>query len=431
MDEIISISLGKCGSRIASLFLEMIAAEHGLGRDGRYVGDNPAQLERIDTFFRRSADGRFQARCVFADLEPGPLELVKVSEAAGLCDPGNFVNAQASADNNWAKGYYSEGQELIHSVLNLVRRELDRAVHPQGFLLFHALGGGTGSGMGSLLIDRIREEFPDLPFVTVSMWPSRQESSANTAYNTILGARKLITQADLTFNVEYEALYEGCRSQLKIFSPTHFDFNPLIASAVSNLTAPLRFAAGEQEFATLRDMVVALAPFPRMHFLTLGLSPLIRRTVAPPVPSTTDMAQAIFATPNNLTTDPKSGKILTAHAVFRGRMTRPELDAAMRTTLAGQKANLVDWIPHNVKWGRYADGAKGTPTSAVLIANTTSMQNLFKRALGQYSDFLRRGVLLSSYTREGMEQSEFTEAEDCVDSLIADYQRCQDAAALA
>ena len=31
----------------------------------------------------------------------------------------------------------------------------------QGFQLVHALGGGTGSGLGSLLINRIREEYPD------------------------------------------------------------------------------------------------------------------------------------------------------------------------------------------------------------------------------------------------------------------------------
>ncbi len=30
-----------------------------------------------------------------------------------------------------------------------------------GFQVCHSLGGGTGSGMGTLLISKIREEYPD------------------------------------------------------------------------------------------------------------------------------------------------------------------------------------------------------------------------------------------------------------------------------
>ena len=31
----------------------------------------------------------------------------------------------------------------------------------QGFQLTHSMGGGTGAGMGTLLISKIREEYPD------------------------------------------------------------------------------------------------------------------------------------------------------------------------------------------------------------------------------------------------------------------------------
>ena len=31
----------------------------------------------------------------------------------------------------------------------------------QGFQLCHSLGGGTGAGMGTLLISKVREEYPD------------------------------------------------------------------------------------------------------------------------------------------------------------------------------------------------------------------------------------------------------------------------------
>lgn len=42
----------------------------------------------------------------------------------------------------------------------------------QGFQLIHSIGGGTGSGMGTLLLTKIREEYPDRIMMTFSIIPS-------------------------------------------------------------------------------------------------------------------------------------------------------------------------------------------------------------------------------------------------------------------
>ena len=44
----------------------------------------------------------------------------------------NFVFGQTGAGNNWAKGHYTEGAELIDSVLDVVRKE---AALPASFFL--------------------------------------------------------------------------------------------------------------------------------------------------------------------------------------------------------------------------------------------------------------------------------------------------------
>ncbi len=73
----------------------------------------------------------------------------------------SFHIGQSGAGNNWAKGHYTEGAELVDSVLDVVRKEAESCDCLQGFQLTHSLGGGTGSGMGTLLISKIREEYPD------------------------------------------------------------------------------------------------------------------------------------------------------------------------------------------------------------------------------------------------------------------------------
>ena len=67
---------------------------------------------------------------------------------------------------------YTEGAELVDSVLDVVRKEAEGTDCLQGFQITHSLGGGTGSGMGTLLISKIREEYPDRMMCTFSVVPS-------------------------------------------------------------------------------------------------------------------------------------------------------------------------------------------------------------------------------------------------------------------
>lgn len=68
-----------------------------------------------------------------------------------LFRPDNFVFGNNGAGNNWAKGYYTEGAELIDSVLDIVRKEAENCDCLQGFQITHSLGGGTGSGKDKIV----------------------------------------------------------------------------------------------------------------------------------------------------------------------------------------------------------------------------------------------------------------------------------------
>ena len=68
------------------------------------------------------------------------------------------------------------GAELVDSVLDVVRKEAEATDCLQGFQITHSLGGGTGSGMGTLLISKIREEYPDRMMCTFSVVPSPKVS---------------------------------------------------------------------------------------------------------------------------------------------------------------------------------------------------------------------------------------------------------------
>ncbi len=109
------------------------------------------------------------------------------------------------AGNNWAKGHYTEGAELVDQVLDVVRREAESCDCLQGFQITHSLGGGTGAGMGTLLISKIREEFPDRMMATFSVVPSPKVSDTVVEpYNATLSVHQLVENSDETFCIDNE-----------------------------------------------------------------------------------------------------------------------------------------------------------------------------------------------------------------------------------
>ena len=98
-----------------------------------------------------------------------------------LFRPDSFVFGHSGAGNNWAKGHYTEGAELVDSVLDVVRKEAESCNCLQGFQLTHFLGDGTGSGMGKLLISKIKEEYPDR---TMNMFSVVEDTDETTRLST-------------------------------------------------------------------------------------------------------------------------------------------------------------------------------------------------------------------------------------------------------
>ncbi|CAB1414281.1 unnamed protein product [Pleuronectes platessa] len=154
MREILHLQAGQCGNQIGAKFWEVISDEHGIDPSGTYHGDNERQLERINVYYNEATGGKYVPRAVLVDLEPGTMDSVRSGAFGQIFRPDNFVFGQSGAGNNWAKGHYTEGAELVDSVMDVVRKEAECCDCLQGFQLTHSLGGGTGSGMGTLLISK-------------------------------------------------------------------------------------------------------------------------------------------------------------------------------------------------------------------------------------------------------------------------------------
>merc|ERR1712185_343739 len=245
---------------------------------------------------------------------------------------------------------------------------------------------------GTLLISKIREEYPDRIMMTFSVFPSPKVSDTVVEpYNATLSVHQLVENADEVMVLDNEALYDIC----------------------------------------LRTLAVNMIPFPRLHFFLIGFAPLTSRGSqqyrALTVP---ELTQQQFDAKNMMcAADPRHGRYLTAACMFRGRMSTKEVDEQMINVQNKNSSYFVEWIPNNIKSTVCDIPPKGLKMATCFVGNSTAIQEMFKRVSEQFTSMFRRKAFLHWYTGEGMDEMEFTEAESNMNDLVSEYQQYQDATA--
>ncbi|VVT46120.1 uncharacterized protein SAPINGB_P001056 [Magnusiomyces paraingens] len=429
MREIIHLSVGQCGNQVGNAFWQTICAEHGISYDGSYTGNTPeSQLTRANVYFNElNHHKRYVPRSIIVDLEPGPIDSLRSGPLGSLFKPDNYVFSQASAGNNWAKGFYTEGADLAEEIMDTIRREAEQCDLLTGFQLSHSLGGGTGSGLGALIVAKLREEYPDRMMATFSILPSPKVSNTVVEpYNATLATNQLIEHASEVFCFDNEAIFDICQKTLRLPQPSHTDLNTIIAQAASGITTSLRFPGHHN--TDLRKLAVNLVPFPRLHFLTVGFAPLVSvsaasfRTMSAP-----ELIQQLFAPSSVLiAADPQRGKYLTAAASFRGKLSIRDVEEHMKIARNKNKAQFVQWIPDSIQTSLCTVPSQTHQVSATFIANNTCIAEVFSRIQAQFTPMFRRKAFLHNYTHEGMDEAEFSEAEQNLIDLLNQYKQYQD-----
>lgn len=230
MREIINIQVGECGNQIGSSFWDTLCNEHKLSKTGKLTGDeekDDSQLSKIGVYFKQldienKKESKYVPRCVLVDLDSSSLDAIKSSSSGALFNPDDFIAGKSSATNNWAKGYYTFGSQLIDQIMDSIRKQVECCDCAQGFQMIHSLGGGTGSGLGSLILLKIRDHYPDRISATFSVFPSSKVSHVITeTYNAILTLNELLELSDQTFIIHNQSLYDISKNILKQEKPKY------------------------------------------------------------------------------------------------------------------------------------------------------------------------------------------------------------------
>ncbi|XP_059074435.1 tubulin alpha-2 chain-like [Cryptomeria japonica] len=161
MRECISIHIGQAGIQVGNACWELYCLEHDIQLDGQMPSDKAIRSgdDASNTFFSETGAGKHVPRVVFVDLEPTVIEEVCTDIYRQLFHPEQLISGKEDAANNFACGHYTIGKEIVDLCLDRIRKLADNCIGLQGFLVFNAVGGGTGSGLGSLLLEHLSVDY--------------------------------------------------------------------------------------------------------------------------------------------------------------------------------------------------------------------------------------------------------------------------------
>jgi tubulin alpha len=441
MREIISLHIGQAGVQVANACWELYCLEHGIKPTGELSEAklaNPGH-DSLTTFFSETSGGKHVPRAIFLDLEPTVVDEVRSGAYRSLYHPEQLITGKEDAANNYARGHYTVGKEIVDTALDRIRKLADNCTGLQGFLVFSSVGGGTGSGLGSLLLERLSVDYGKKSKLGFTVYPSPQVStSVVEPYNSVLSTHSLLEHTDVAVMLDNEAIYDICRRSLGILRPTYSNLNRLIAQVVSSLTASLRFDGALN--VDINEFQTNLVPYPRIHFMLSSYAPIVSAEQAyHEEMSVAEITSSVFE-PNAsfAKCDPRTGRYIAVSLNYRGEDIYPkDVNAAVASIKTKKSIQFVDWSPTGMKIGINSQAPTNVPgddlanvrRSVCSIANSTAIAEVFGRIDAKFDLMYAKRAFVHWYVGEGMEEGEFSEAREDLAALERDYEEvAQDSA---
>ncbi|MGH0146777.1 UNVERIFIED_CONTAM: hypothetical protein FKN15_009049 [Acipenser sinensis] len=361
---------------------ELYCLEHGIQPDGQMNGENAVGStdDSFTTFFSNTGAGKHVPRAIFVDLEPTVIDEVRTGTYRQLFHPEQLITGKEDAANNYARGHYTIGKEIIDSVLDRIRKLISTAVVEP--------------------------------------------------YNSILTTHTTLEHSDCAFMVDNEAIYDICRRNLDIERPTYTNLNRLIGQIVSSITASLRFDGALN--VDLTEFQTNLVPYPRIHFPLATYAPVISAEKAYHEQlSVAEITNACFEPANQMVKcDPRHGKYMACCLLYRGDVVPKDVNVAIAAIKTKRSIQFVDWCPTGFKVGINYQPPTVVPggdlakvqRAVCMLSNTTAIAEAWARLDHKFDLMYAKRAFVHWYVGEGMEEGEFSEAREDMAALEKDYE---------
>lgn len=453
MTQSIVVQVGQCGNQLGYRFWDLALREH---RQANFIVD-----DAVNSFFHTvdsknvkkygSSSCNIKARAVLIDMEEGVISELMKGPLKNIFDTTQLVTDVSGSGNNWAVGNKVYGAQYRERITNMLRHEAELCDSLQCFFLLHSMGGGTGSGLGTAVLEILYDEFPEIHRFVTAVYPSAYDDVVTSPYNTVLANSILTEYADCVIPIENKALVDLCNhiersitcnkspanvkpeslvtsSEGGISKPKQkkpFDhMNNIIANLLLNLTSSSRFPGSLN--VDLNEIVMNMMPYPRLHFLVSSITPLFSLQNSGACYQRLDQlfTEAFSSHHHLFKGETKRGIFLACALLVRGQANISDIQRNIDRIRGGLR--FAPWNEDGWKTGLCAVPPVGHPYSVVMLANNTCIWRPFTLIKNHFIKMYKKKAHLHHFLQvNGMEKDIFDTSLLSLDMLIEEYKELE------
>jgi len=422
--EVLSLNIGQAGVQTGAEFWKYICHEEGIDpSSGTTVANSDIEYINHQPFFMETAGGTFIPQTVFVDSEDEVVDHCIRTGVMRSMLQRRGVTGNEDASNCFARGKFAVAKDIRSDALIAIRRTVEQMYHLHMIQLFSAISGGTGSGFTAALLTAMKDIFPKCRFEMHAVYPSGSvHDTIVEPYNSVFFMSQTAEMFDVRYTYDNESLNsltepvykaEGMRASFK-------DLNYLISLVPSCMSACSRFGSGD----SMSALGVNLVPFRSLNAAAVGIVPLFHRESQMAISEHSLLSEAFLNRVEMCSLDTFEGKYISACLFYRGSLNIPyEYHNYIR-----EKIDFVHWIPTGIKYD-VAPKAIVHPSSKNMylqshmsllkVSNHTGItEQLTSSILDRYSSLLSKRAYIFWYVGEGMEEGEFEDAKEKLESEI-------------